>query len=196
MLSREAIISEMKGRGYAVFENGDYNLNIVGLRRQPGTANAFDDLIVVFYKVGGAWAMECFPCTTDPGTYWLLNPSRVNGTAILCPGQYRSSHKVGYHHAGQPTQYPALVQNTPLQVWRDNNKDSVIDYAGPVLTDVQGLNIHHAGQNSTVIDKWSAACQVIASMSNWTRFWALIVEGSKRYGPTFTYTLLDWPYGF
>ena len=36
-----------KKKGYAFFENGDYNLNIVGIRSAYGKADKFDDNINV-----------------------------------------------------------------------------------------------------------------------------------------------------
>ena len=34
----------VKNLGYDFFENGDYNLNIIGIRANPGTPNKFDDV--------------------------------------------------------------------------------------------------------------------------------------------------------
>lgn len=72
-----------------------------------------------------------------------MNPK---GTAILAPGQYQSSHKIGLHRG----KYKALVQHRPVTVYRDNNKDSKYDLE-PTKKDtgIFGINIHKAGQDST-----------------------------------------------
>ncbi len=192
MLSREKIFAEMEKLGYKVFTEGDYNLNLIGLRILPGEPNKFDDVMTVSYKVNGVWQFHTYECTTDPGTYWLQNPMRLNGTAVLIPGQYKSCWKIGLHQG----KYKALVQNgSPFKNWRDGNKNNTVDYKGPVLTDVGGLNLHHAGKDSLNVDKWSAACQVLAQMKDWEQFISLCeqqVKKGKGYD-TFTYTLLEFP---
>ena len=84
----------VKGKGYKWFSNGDYNLNLVGIRNSDTknkVTNAFDDTLTVSYKVGGKWKYHEFDCTTDPGTHWVKNILKASGVAILKPGQYRGS---------------------------------------------------------------------------------------------------------
>lgn len=191
--SRSWVEAEVKRLGYAWFERGKFNLNIVGLRRQPGTPNTFDDYVTVTYKADSTLRFVAYPATTDPGAYWLQNPMRVDGTAILQPGQYRSCWTLGQHKG----QYPALVQRSPspFKVWRDRNADGTPDYTGATYDDVAGLNLHRAGTASTVVDKWSAGCQVIAAQAHFDTFMSVVHEAATRWGPTFSYTLLDWPAG-
>jgi hypothetical protein len=192
MISLETVKAKVLEKGYKFFETGDYNLNLVGLRRQPGIPNAFDDVMTVSYKIKDVWQFRTFWMTTDPGTYWLQNPSRVDGTAILIPGQYRSCWKLGLHQG----KYEALVQNgQPFKVWRDGNKDNTLDYSGKVYSEVGGLNGHHAGTSSTQVDKWSAACMVLARLKDFEALMDLChKQVAKGKGwDTFTYTLLEWP---
>lgn len=198
----ETVSDTLTERGFAVFSGGEYNLNLVGLRAKPGVVNAFDDRLAVFYRVAGAWRFHLFPMTTDPGLYWLQTPSRVDGTAILVADQqYRGCWTVGRHK----DQYPALVQRKPdsFLVWRDANQDGQIDIPqkgqgipdlAKAVRNVVGLNLHHAGTASTKVDKWSAACQVLARIADWNLLWSLI-EAQVRagQGSTFSYTLLEWP---
>ena len=82
-------------KGYAFFENGDYNLNIVGVRNDSGDATKFDDFINVIYKIDGDWVCDMYPVTTEPGESILRRPIkevRHKGTAILQPNQYRSTY--------------------------------------------------------------------------------------------------------
>ena len=104
--TREQIAGTLTSKGYKYFTgNGGqfpYDVNIVGVRNSKTknrVTNAFDDLITVSYQdENNEWQYHEFACTTDPGSYWtekkLINK---DGTAILKPGQYRSSHKLGLH---------------------------------------------------------------------------------------------------
>ena len=46
---RPKLLDTLESKGFAVFENGDYNLNIIGVRKRNGTPNKFDDTLVVIY---------------------------------------------------------------------------------------------------------------------------------------------------
>ena len=56
-LSAKIMVKQYKDafakKGYAFFENGDYNLNIVGVRNDSGDASKFDDFLNVLYKIYG-----------------------------------------------------------------------------------------------------------------------------------------------
>ena len=103
---------------HVVFTRGYYNLNIIGLRSKNDEANSFDDNLYVIFKVpGDTWVEICFKVTTDPGKYWLNNPMRIEGSAILCPGQYRGVYKIDGHGK---TKYEALCQrNGKVKVYRE-----------------------------------------------------------------------------
>jgi hypothetical protein len=52
-------------------------------------------------------------------------------------------------------------------VYRDNNKNDVIDFVSQSLdTGVFGINLHHASATgeSVQVDGWSAGCQVFANI--------------------------------
>lgn len=176
---------------YKFFSNGDLNLNIFGIRDNNPVANKFDDIIGLAYKLNGDWQLKLYNATTDPGSYYMrdeLLDSR--GVAILVPGQYRGAYKLGKHR----NQYPALVQHKPLPVYRDKNRDDVHDFdPETIVTGMYGINIHRATANakgkSVQVDKWSAGCQVIAANDDWHEFYKTVMDASKKYGDTFTYTL-------
>ena len=93
MLSRVKAI--LKESGY-VLNTKPYQLNIVGMRSKSTNSNRFDDEIHVFYKKpNGKWNYHIYPATTDPGTFWLSNPSYPQGTAILAQGQYKNAYAIG-----------------------------------------------------------------------------------------------------
>ena len=95
-MSLPVVLQRCRALGYKVFE-GEWDLNVVAVRSADQTPNVFNDLITVSTLVDSQWTTWSFQCTTDPGLYHLRNPSRVEGTAALCPGQYRGSHKLGLH---------------------------------------------------------------------------------------------------
>jgi len=175
---------------YSFFDKGNYNLNIFGIRKNETKPNSFDDLICLAYKVDDKEYMKIYQATTDPGTYWLKNPSNVNGTAILVPGQYKKAFKIGYHQG----KYEALKQNTKFKVYRDNDRNNVLNFSAPIYEGSSfGINIHRAtandGQKSVQVDKWSAGCQVIAAKDDFDEFMNIIRKSAKLYGDVFTYTL-------
>ena len=193
--TRQQIEEALKVKNYKWFENGDYNLNIVGVRNSETlneVTNKFDDHITVSYKIDGEWQFHCFDCTTDPGTHWVENVMNDKGVAILKPGQYRSSHKLRLHGG----KYLALGQQKPLTVYRDNNRDDKYDLdESKTDTGIFGINIHRAtkyeGKKSTNIDKWSAGCQVIASNDDWHEFLDICQQAREVWSNNFTYTLIE-----
>ena len=99
-LTVENIQDTLRDKGFAWFSNGDYNLNIVGVRNSETgdeVTNKFDDKITVSYKVEGEWKFLCFDCTTDPGKYWVKNIMRKEGVAALKEGQYRGAYRIDKH---------------------------------------------------------------------------------------------------
>ena len=182
------LVKNYKRKNYPLFETGEYNINIFGIRADENVSNTFNDALGVFYKSGGKWVVRKYSATTDPGLYWRLHPMNCNGTAILQPGYYKGAFRMGYHQG----KYPALVQNKPLTLWRDNNKDNVLDRKGSTYTEIAGINIHHAGSHSVQVDKWSAGCQVISDISDWNEFFNIIKISSQKYGSVFSYALFTY----
>jgi len=193
--TREQIEAAVKAKGYKWFENGDYNLNIVGVRNAETlneVTNKFDDHLTLSYKVDGEWNYHCFDATTDPGKHWVDNVLNEAGVAILKENQYRGSHKIGLHQG----KYEALRQQKPVQVYRDNNLDNCYDLDESTLQEgIFGINIHRAtkweGKKSTQIDKWSAGCQVIAANDDFRLFMEICNKSKDIWGNSFTYTLIN-----
>jgi len=185
----EIFVSALKAMGYKIFTR-PYEVNIIGVRSANGVANKFNDSINVFYKdKNGDWHFHTFPATTDPGTYWLKNPTNPQGTAILKTGQYINSHIIGMHH----DKYMALVQRGLLTVIRDVDRNGQLNFSGKEDTGYFGINIHRANQVGTTkeIDKFSAGCQVFANADDFTTFMQLCDRHSQLYGNSFSYTLLN-----
>jgi len=186
---RPEILDYAASLGHTVFESGEYNLNIIGIRNSQHEPNRFDDKIHCVYKdEDGDWIQKSWPCTTEPGKYWLENPTNVKGTAVLVPGQYRSVWKIDKHQG----KYYALCQrNGTVKVYRDDNLDEIIDCDPETITEgFYGINIHKAGAHSTQIDRWSAGCQVFANESDFDEFMAICGKAREKWGNAFSYTLI------
>ena len=178
----EQIKKVMVAKGYS-YLTGTNQLNIIGVRESLDL-DKFNDEIYLLYN-NGVETLKGFLATTKPGKYWMEHPMNVKGTGILAPGQYPNSHCRGKHQG----QYNALVQCGNLSVYRDSNKDDVFDL---ILCSLEkgagfGINIHHAGINSTLVGKWSAACQVFANEADFDFMMSLVSISTQKF---FTYTLL------
>ena len=188
------ILHRIEKAGHKVFTSGPYDLNLFGIRSPARKANTFNDFMGCAYQNEHmSWVVEYWGATCDPGTYWLkeYDEDRVSGTAILIPGQYRSVYKID-KHAGA---YYALCQRAGnVSVWRDSNRNNVLDWKGDEHEGMYGINLHHASYTgtSTQVNKWSAGCQVIANIEHFNRMMELAHLQLKHH-PTwtkFTYTLL------
>ncbi len=185
------ILDVAEGAGHKIFTTGAYNLNIVGQRTIGREAGKFDGWIhLVCRDEFGEWIEKRWQCTTDPGVYWLENPMRVEGTAILVPGQYRGSHQLGMHRG----KYEALVQTgNEVAVYRDNTRDKMLNpIAQTPHVGYFGINIHRASstRRSTEVGKWSAGCQVFADPEDFAEFLAIAKIGLVEYPDRVTYTLI------
>ena len=192
-MSKPQILHKCEDLGYKVFDgSSDYDLNLVGVRTADNHDNAFNDFFHVCYKVNGTWHHNQFKCTTDPGLYWRANPSRIAGTAILVPGQYRGCWQLGLHQG----RYEALRQCAPVKVYRDGNRDHILDFHPHTIEEgIFGINIHRSNsrRESTQVDKWSAGCQVLANPDDFAMLLELCHKQISVH-PTwtkFSYTLLE-----
>ena len=177
----------MRKKQYSFFEKGDYNLNIIGIRKVSDQIdNLFDDTLFLAYKVEDRFNVQQFDITTQPGAYYMKNPMNKLGSAILVPGQYKGAYTIGLHQG----KYEALRQSGLLKVYRDSDRDNIYDYQNITDSVNDGINIHKAGRASKKIDNWSAGCQVLAYSADFDILMGLAKRSAKLYGDKFTYTLL------
>jgi hypothetical protein len=181
----------LRHKGFKLFSR-PYELNIVGVRADSTVPNRFDDEIHVFYKTSPlAWSYHVFKATTDPGTFWLLNPMQPEGTAILAEGQYEDAYSLGLHRG----EYEALIETRPVTILRDYERVAKLDFLnGSRETGYFGINIHRANSTGSTkfIDKYSAGCQVFENAEAFRGFLLLCHRHRKLYGNLFTYTLIDF----
>lgn len=175
------------------FHNGVYNINIFGVRSAHRGIGAFDDVIGIAYEDNRGQQVFLAEATTDPGRYYAENPCNCNGVAILVPGQYKGAYKLGVHAKNKPgVAHYALIQDRPVKVFRDRNKDNLLDYDYNTIEEgMFGINIHRASAHHVLKDigKWSAGCQVFYSFYDFDDFLSIVERGSNEYGNRFTYTL-------
>jgi hypothetical protein len=189
----DQIKSAMIAKGYKWFEEGDFNLNLIGIRNSDTgdtVTNAFDDTFFIAYRDAGKWKIHNYACTTDPGAHWQQAPMNAGGTASLVPNQYRSTWRIDLHQGV----YKALKQFKPVDTYRDKNKDlKYTRHIEDITNGIYGINIHRASATgvSNRVDKWSAGCQVLADSADFANLMYLAHVAEKKYGNSFTYTLLE-----
>lgn len=183
----------LEQKGYVYFTKGNYNLNIIGVRKNNNNkiTNKYDDILVVTYRNGNGFQRFFYNITTEPGDYYMRKKlGNPKGTAILVPGQYRGCWELGKHNG----KYKALVQRKPVKVYRDGNKDDKYDL-DPHKSDVGifGINIHRSNEGFVrgTVDMYSAGCQVFSDPNDFNRFIAICEKQAAKYGNSFTYTLIN-----
>jgi len=176
--------------GYAFFTEGNYNLNIIGVRNPNLVANSFDDTMLCAFKIAGKWVLKEWEITTDAGKYWLSHPMNEKGCALLVPNQYRSVYEINKHSG----RYYALCQRKgEVEVYRDGNKDQILDFNDTTKEwGMFGINIHRSNPRgeSTSVEKFSAGCQVFKAASDFNEFMNICDNARNVWGNSFTYTLI------
>ena len=181
------------GKKEHVIYTQPYRLNIVATRSRSLRSNRFDDRLEVFFvNSRGKWEHHAFPCTTDPGQYWLDNPMHPNGTAFLKNGQYIDAYGMGWHRG----RYEALVQIAPVTVIRNYDRSGLFNWTESGFEDRGnfGINIHRAfGVGTAVtVDRSSAGCIVLADTKDYDRFICLCKKHRRTHGNSFAVTLIDF----
>jgi len=197
-LTAENVERVLGKKGYAFFDSGTFNVNIIGIRSSEKKANNFDDTMLLIYKnKKHAWEVVSSVITTDPGKYYLVdNPVNSKGTAILVPDQYRGVYKVDIHAANNKNfAHEALCQRGgTLKVWRDINRDTILDHDPESIDEGWfGVNIHRSKATgaATYVGAYSAGCQTFKNSTDFSIFMDVINRSKGIYGNSFTYTLLD-----
>lgn len=155
---------------------------LIGVRSIADKANAFDDLLGWVDGDNITWHTG----TTNPGVYWLKKFMNPAGCAVLAEGQHINSWKIGKHKG----QYEALVQYAPLDVYRDIDKDDKSEQIGKPIKGLYGINFHRANPKliSSIIDKWSAGCQVRNNPKEYNEFMTACKNSGVKF---FSYILFN-----
>lgn len=184
--------------GMKVF-NGKYDITFGGIRNTNQVANSFDDKIFMMYREtkGGVLKIEQWTATTDCGLYYLKNTLNRNGAGILVHDrQYKGMYEWREKgHKGEP----AFRQVRPASFVRDNNKDNLLDFKlmenpDNIFEDVIYCNCHdtnESGIDSTMVGRWSAACQVVNNSKSMDRMEELAkLQMKSGHGNYFSYALI------
>jgi hypothetical protein len=188
----EDIIKQAKSLGYTIYTQ-PFKLNIIGVRSANRTDQSkFDDKIAYFtYDNNGKLIGKIAIATTDPSTAWLNLPmNSAKGTAILKSGEYKDAYAIGLHLK----KYQAVVQNKPVTVIRDNDRNAIINYLSKTEKGIFGINIHKASvgkNNEYLIGKDSAGCQVFQKVADFNDFMLMANKSKDLHGNVFSYILLD-----
>lgn len=175
------LVSLYKTKGYKLRTKA-YEMNIFAIRTKDAEANTFNDFVgLLFIDEKGNWQLRQWNATTDAGMYYRLNPIAVDGTAVICPGQHPNCYKKGKHKG-----YDAIEQIGNIKYIRDNNRNKILDWVynavgAKFIYGIFKTNIHHAGADSKLVDKWSAGCIVFARISDFISFMSLITSSISDY---------------
>lgn len=187
------VLERIKELGFVAFTDGDFDLNVFGIRSKERRAGEWDDQLGLAYKENGEWLVRSWEATTDIGLKHLHTPINVKGGAILVADQqYRSVYKIAKHRG----KYQALCQrNGPVKVYRDDNRDSTHDMVESTIeSGMFGINIHRAHPTIELakVRGYSAGCQVFKNPEHFRTFMTICRKQVKLRGwDSFSYTLLD-----
>jgi len=191
----DKVIAYMNGKGYWICRH-PLGTNIVYLEGldPDGTVNddrpnVFNDLRVVFtVGTSGKPEVSSWDATTEPGTFWTINPMDPGGAARIAFDQYKS-WTVGTHMANTPSAHEALCQVADVTVHRDLNKDFKRT-SDKTDTGVFGIN-QHWGYDARKDDiaNTSAGCMVGRTRAGHREFMALI-KADPRFQASSTYRFM------
>lgn len=183
------VITSMYGKWWVK----PYDLNVFGIRKNNPVPDKFDDTFGIAYTdPAGNDRCYLFPCSTDPGLYYLKNPLNPEGTFIMKEGYYPKLWTPGKHKG-----YDAMIQVGKCQGVRDNNLDGRLDFEGKKIVTVgpeAGINLHKAipGKFTLTVGMFSAGCQVLAAEIDFLYVLHLIAAQQVYRGTgTVSYTLLN-----
>ena len=188
------VIDEMQRLGFDV-DIRPNALNIVGIRDASVAVpeNYSDNIAYFWWDENGDLQGNVAEATTTPGVQYLKNPmgdAAKSGTAILKQGQYKNAYRIDLHKK----KYEALVQDKPVTVIRDNDRNSILNYFADTSIGLYGINIHrstasYASQDQIGPD--SAGCQVFRWIDDFNDMMDKARKSRDLYGNNFTYTLID-----
>lgn len=188
------ILKMMNSKGYPIYYSKgmfNYNLNLLGIRSSDKDSSTFNDLLCIFYQdIKSKWTVDYFTITTDPSDIILKTPENPKGTAILCEGHHPKLWSYGFHKNRKD--HKALVQYSPCRVYRDNDKDDIVDVVNPIDTGIFGINMHRASAYTVnpKIGLYSAGCQVHYDVNRYNKVFIPLIENCVREGNRiFSYTL-------
>lgn len=165
MVTIGSLKETMAKMGYVWFEDKP---NIIAVRTELQVADVFNDLMFIVYKKDGEEKLFSAIVTTDPGTTYQIKPLNPKGCAAIAPGQYINAYKLGFHQG--KSDHRALIQVGKIKVFRDNDKDGILEL-DPATIEEGCFGCNHHGvrvedkkgnpiEQASKIGPWSAGCTV------------------------------------
>lgn len=153
----------MRKQGMTVFTD-PFSVTLGGIRTNDNKANTFNDwLFASYWDDKGKLHEVIVPGTVDAGVTARLKPSNPKGTAII---QHGVQHR-GVYQLQNPRVNPserghkgkeAFRQIKPMKLWRDNDRDGVLEFGKNEETSLSFTNGHDMGTRGINVDNWSEGC--------------------------------------
>jgi hypothetical protein len=187
-ITPEVIRKTYQSLGYPFFTNGDFNLNLGIIRSENRKADLFDDVAYIVYKDSRYFGNEfqIFKCwaTADPGRDHLVNPqfpeAKIGGTAIVAEGFYRGLYSLGWYHGTK-----ALIPVKPMAVYRDKNRDDMLDLDPKTIQWGNWGTLWHdhlqALDKALRVGRSSAGCFNMQTRKDHERFMSICESGINRW---------------
>lgn len=185
LFSIEDVQSGVKKNNHLWFAD---KINIVCIRNKSTAevTNLFDDFITITFTHHKKNFFFCWNSTTTPGAHYMKNLLDENGVAIIKPGQYVDAYRLGFHR----NEYLALIQESDITVFRDNNLDNKYDYDKTFMGNF-GINIHAPKEDvSSFVDDNSAGCVVFQRKKDFNKFISIFYFFRKKQN-LYSLTLLE-----
>jgi len=187
------IIKYMVDNGQSIFkEENQYNIVYLegidfDFKLNKDEFNKWNDLRLIFNFVDGCPELVFRQiATTEPGKLATFSNSarERKGVARIAFGQY-SAWKMGFHKQSvNHKNHPALVQCSPLPVYRDFNRDGMRTgdtlYTGMFGINQHGTKIGYNDDIKSTVENWSEGCLVGKDWNKHLEF-INILKTDERY---------------
>ena len=189
-VTQDKLISAYKNKNYPYYKQGDFNVNLFGIRCVDSFDNKFSDILGISYSENGVLKILTIPGTTRPGTLLHDIPG---GVACIVPGYYPKIWEFRDDYTGW-LKYPYFYQIGKFRIWRDEKKDEIIDHTNEQDIANVGLNCHRMSwdgiEGQTGVFNWSEGCQG-SEEPEFKKLLPIIRESVKKYGNIFSYALFE-----
>lgn len=181
-MMKQYTTSDIKNQMVSLGHKWPAGIHIVGIRALKEIDDTFCDQLICFSPnqepIQGVG-------TTVPSRVYLIKPMNPKGSAIVKDGQYIDSHEVGLHNG-----YKALIQRRPITVFRDSNRDAIINMnPGTEDTGLFNIDIHkYVSWISRLLGNASAGCFVWQDINKFNSMMAICEISGQKY---FSLTVLN-----
>lgn len=176
-----------------------FDVNLGGLRTKDNTSGLFNDWVFAYYHdENGNVVGRVVAGTTDAGIYYRNKPLNKDGTAIIVHDrQHRGVYQLqdpakNKNHVGHKGR-KAFRQIKDMAYWRDNDRDSVLDFGGKIYIQNGATNGHYMGTVGKKVEQWSAGCWGATEMNMNIIYGVAQKQIDNGLGDVFSYTLLYEP---